>query len=145
MAKRTSTINPDEVSFILDDHLVDGYTNGTQISVVYNNDGFIPFVGNTGETARVATNDYSAIIEVTLMQSSLSNDVFSEKHNTDLRNGDNVFDVAFKDNKGTTTLDGSGAYILKFADVTIGNTVESRVWRVYVGYLEGVVGGNFTQ
>lgn len=141
--KRQTTINPDDYVFIFDDHIVDGYINGTQVGIVYTNDAFTPYKGNDGESARVMTNDTSATITLTISQISPSNDVFSEKLSKDLSTGNEIVDVSFKDNRGTTVLDGSGAYILKFADVTVSNTIEARTWRIYASYLEGTIGGNF--
>jgi hypothetical protein len=143
--KKTSTIDPDENSLIFDGHLVAGYAKGTQVTISYSEDAFTEVVGNDGEVSRTKSNVRSATVEVTVLQSSFTNDAFSDRHNEDLLNGNKVVQLSFKDNRGTTTLDGSGAYIKKFADVTISDTTESRVWTIFVSYLEGKVGGNFNQ
>ena len=136
-----STINPAEFPFVFGDHLVGGYTKGTQIGIVYNQDAFTPFKGNEGEGARVMSNDKSAIITLTLQQNSLSNKVLSDIHAADLRTGSEVKDVSFRDIRGTTEGSGTGAYIMKYADVTVADTVTDRSWRIYVDEYTGVVGG----
>lgn len=136
-----STINPAEFPFIFGDHLVSGYTKGTQIGIVYNQDAFTYFKGNDGEGARVMSNDRSVIITLTLQQNSLSNKVLSDIHAADLNNGNETKDVSFKDVRGTTEGTGTGASIMKYADITVADTVTDRVWRIWVDDYRGIVGG----
>ena len=136
-----STINPAEFPFVYGDHLVEGYTRGTQISIVYNQDSFNFFKGNDGEGARVMTNDRSAIITLTLQQNSKSNKVLSDSHTEDLANGNGAVEVSFRDLRGTTQGAGTGASITKFADVTVADTVTDRVWTIWVDDYVGTVGG----
>lgn len=136
-----STINPAEFPFIFGDHLVAGYTKGTQIGIVYNQDAFTYFKGNDGEGARVMSNDRSVIITVTLQQNSKSNKVLSETHAEDLSTGNATKDVSFRDVRGTTKGEGTGASIMKYADITIADTVTDRAWRIWVDDYTGVVGG----
>lgn len=136
-----STINPAEFPFVFGDHLVEGYTKGTQIGIVYNQDAFTYFKGNTGEGARVMSNDRSVIITVTLQQNSRSNKKFSDIHNADLSTGNEVKDVSFRDIRGDTEGSGTGASLMKFADLTVADTVTDRVWRIWVDDYTGVVGG----
>lgn len=136
-----STINPAEFPLVFGDHLISGYTRGTQISIVYNQNSFNPFKGNDGEGARVMTNDRSVIITLTLQQNSLSNKKLSDYHKEDLSTGSNTKDVSFRDLRGTTQGEGTGAYIQKYSDVTVGDNVTDRVWQIYVDDYEGIVGG----
>jgi hypothetical protein len=136
-----STINPAEFPFIFNDHLVKGYTKGTQIGIVYNVDAFTYFKGNDGEGARVMSNDRSAIITLTLQQNSLSNKVLSDFHSEDLNTGNVVKECSFKDTRGTTEATGSGASIMKYSDITVADTVTDRVWRIWVDDLDSTVGG----
>lgn len=136
-----STINPAEFPFVFGDHLVGGYTKGTQIGIVYNVDAFTYFKGNDGEGARVMSNDRSVIITLTLQQNSKSNKVLSDIHNADLNTGSETKDVSFRDTRGDTEGSGTGASIMKFADVTVADTVTDRVWRIWVNNYTGVVGG----
>ena len=136
-----STINPSEFPFVFGDHLVAGYTRGTQIQIAYNVDAFNTFKGNDGEGARVMTNDRSALITLTLQQNSRSNKVLSDIHTEDLSTGTNTKDVSFRDLRGTTVGSGSGAFILKYADITVADTVTDRQWRIWVDNWDGIVGG----
>jgi hypothetical protein len=145
MAAALSTINPAEFPFIFGDHLVQGYTKGTQITIAYNVDAFTPFKGNDGEGARVMSNDRSVIITVVLQQNSLSNKVLSDIHTSDLNNGNGTKDVSFRDVRGTTVGNGSGAYIMRYADVTVADTVTDRSWRIWVDNYSGTVGGAIQQ
>ena len=138
------TINPAEFPFVFGDHLVGGYTKGTQIGIVYNQDAFTPFKGNDGEGARVMSNDRSAIITLTLQQNSKSNKILSDKHAADLANGNGLEDVSFRDLRGDTEGSGSGAYIMKYADIAVADTVTDRSWRIYVDDYTGIVGGSLT-
>jgi len=136
-----STINPAEFPFVYGDHLVEGYTRGTQISIVYNQDSFNSFKGNDGEGARVMTNDRSVLITLTLQQNSKSNKVLSDLHTEDLSTGNGTKDCSFRDLRGTTVGNGTGAYIKKYADQTVADTVTDRVWTIWVDDYVGTVGG----
>lgn len=135
------TINPAEFPFIFGDHLIAGYTKGTQIGIVYNQDAFTYFKGNDGEGARVMSNDRSVIITLTLAMYSKSNKKLSNIHAEDLSTGNNVKDVSFKDLRGDTEGTGTGASIMKYADITIADTVTDRIWRIWVDDYKGIVGG----
>ncbi len=136
-----STINPAEFPFVFDDHLVVGYTKGTQIGIVYNQDAFTYFKGNDGEGARVMSNDRSAIITLTLSMISKSNKILSDKHAEDLSTGNGLADVSFRDLRGDTEGTGTGASIMKYSDITVADTVTDRVWRIWVDDYKGIVGG----
>lgn len=135
------TINPAEFPFVFGDHLVSGYTKGTQIGIVYNQDAFTYFKGNDGEGARVMSNDRSAIITLTLQQNSKSNKALSDIHAADLKTGNESKDVSFRDLRGDTEGSGTGASIMKYADVTVADVVTDRVWRIWVDDYTGIVGG----
>jgi len=136
-----STINPADFPFVFGDHLVVGYTKGTQIGIVYNQDAFTYSKGNDGEGARVMSNDRSVIITLTLAMYSLSNKKLSDIHAEDLKTGNNTKDVSFKDLRGTTEGTGTGASLMKYADITVADTVTDRVWRIWVDDYKGIVGG----
>jgi hypothetical protein len=136
-----STINPAENPFVFGDHLVGGYTKGTQIGIVYNQDAFTYYKGNDGEGARVMSNDRSVIITVTLAMYSKSNKFLSDIHAEDLNTGNNTKDVSFRDLRGDTEGSGSGASIMKYADITVADTVTDRAWRIWVDDYKGIVGG----
>jgi hypothetical protein len=137
-----STIDPKQSIFTYDKREIIGYADGTHITIAYNADFFTPLVGNTGEQARVASHNHSATITLTLLQSSESNDFLSDNLNTDKSTKQNIVTCSFKDFLGNTQLDGSGAYIIKPADVVYSNNVEARVWSIYVADLSGKIGGN---
>jgi len=107
-------------------------------------DAFTYFKGNDGEGARVMSNDRSAIITLTLQQNSRSNKVLSDAHAADLNNGNGTVDISFKDTRGTTEGSGTGASIMKYADISVADTVTDRVWRIWVNDYRGVVGGGVT-
>ena len=56
---------------------ISGLTNGVFISVERDTDAFTKVVGADGEGMRSKSNDKSATITITLMQSSSSNDALS--------------------------------------------------------------------
>ena len=128
---------------------ITGYADGTFITVEQNNDSFSLTVGAAGEGCRAKSNDKSARITFTLLQSSVTNALLSAKHNADLLDPLGVVAVGpfmMKDNSGTppnnTIVSAATAWIVKPANVSYGKEVETREWIIETDNAEIFVGGN---
>lgn len=121
-----------------------GIAKGTFVTVATNEDAFNLTVGSSGEGCRAKTNNESAVITFTLLQSSVTNDLLSALHNTDLLspNGDGVGTYLLKDLQGTTIIAAETAWIRKPADTSYADTVENRVWTIETDKINQNVGGN---
>lgn len=141
-SEKMGTINPDDYDLYFGEDIVEGYAKGKQIGIVYNADAFTLVVGNSGEVARVMSNDISVIITVDLLQTSASNDMFSDALKADRSTGNGVKTVSFKDGRGSSEGKGKNAWVKKYADWVGSDTAENRTWIIEVAHYKGIVGGN---
>jgi hypothetical protein len=122
--------------------ILDGYADGTFLSVEYNEDAYALTVGSNGEGCRSRSNNESATITFTLLQSSSVNDELSAYHNTDLLTGASIFPLLVRDINGTTVFAAETAWIRKFPTSAFDRTVGSREWVLETNKLNGFVGGS---
>lgn len=136
--------DPAAVTQILGTIPISGYADGTFISVEWNEDAFNLTVGVDKEACRAKTNNVSATITCTLLQSSITNDLLCALHQVDLNtpNGDGVVPYLLKDLTGRTLLTAETAWIRKMASVSFSKEAESREWVIETDALIGLVGGN---
>jgi hypothetical protein len=123
---------------------ISGYAKGTFINISFNEDAFNLTVGADGEGCRAKTNNESAVIEFTLMQSSSVNDLLSAIHNLDKTSpgGDGIGPFLLKDLFGTTIIAAEKAWIRKMADAGYANEPTDRVWTVETDFAVVNLGGN---
>lgn len=136
------TYDPKEFSVIVGGHIVGGYDDGTFIKASRNNDAWSVKVGADGEGARAKSNDKSGTLEITLLQTSASNDVLSGFALADELNNGGQVPVLIKDSNGTTVVAAETAWIKKMADVEGSKEVGNRVWILETDSLTMLVGGN---
>ena len=141
-SKNTGQIDPSEFTITYGTHTVQGYADGTYITVAYSANTWELIKGADGEAARVRTNDDSVTITVTLLQTAASNTVLSGLDNIDRKTGAGSLPLFIKDNNGDTQGGGAVAWIEKAPDINNSKTVEPRAWVFRVPHYEGVVGGN---
>lgn len=142
----TGQINPKEYSLIFGIHQIQGFHEGTIINIVYEANNYNPLIGADGEVSRILTNNQSALITVTLAQTSLSNDFLSVQSNLDRKSGTGALPLLFKDNWGKSAGVSPVAWIEKMPDQPFdggaGATVQSRVWNIRAPLYEGIVGSS---
>jgi hypothetical protein len=121
-----------------------GFADGTFVNVSYNDDLFTLVIGADGEACRAKTNNLSARVAVTLLQSSASNVFLSAALNTDLNSplGDGILPFFLKDLSGTTLMSAENAWIVKPADVENAREPGSREWTIETDNMQFLVGGN---
>jgi hypothetical protein len=114
------------------------------VSVEQNEDSFSLAVGTDGDACRAKTNNRSARITLTLLQSSLSNDLLSAVHNLDILspNGDGIGPFLMKDNSGRSLFAAEKAWIVKPPTSAFAREAESREWVIETDNLVQQVGGN---
>jgi len=142
---KLSSVDPSEMPLVIDGKTVSGYAAGVQVSIVWDADAWVHERGNDGEDTRFATNNFAAVLTITLAQSSDFNKTLSNLINEDLSTGQRIFVSSFKDLNGQTQLSSAKCFILKYADVSVGNTGQNRVWRIKCTNLRGDIGGNTAQ
>lgn len=136
------TYDPKDYSLIVGGHIVEGFADGTFMTVSRNNDTFALTMGADGEGARAKSNDTSGTFVFTLLQTSRSNAVLSSFHNADELNNGGQVPVLVKDNNGDTVLEASTAWVRKPADVELAKEITSREWTLESDKLTMVVGSS---
>lgn len=136
-----ATYDPNEVIISVLGVTVTGYADGSFVDLEYDEDAFSLVVGAGGETARVRSQNRSATITLTLMQTSPINDALSAAHNADLQSGNGVGAFGLKDNRGTTNLGAQNCWIQKPSPVGFAKELQDRTWILRADKCEGVIGG----
>lgn len=123
-------------------HTVAGFADGTFVKVSFDEDQFKKHIGADGEVSRSKSNNYSGKIEVTLMQSSDSNDAMSALAIIDRVSSNGVIPVTVADLKGKSLYFASSAWVMKVTDSEFGKELGSRTWTLDTDNLEAFVGGS---
>jgi hypothetical protein len=138
------TYDPNKVAVVFNGHQCHGFVKGTFVKVSRHEDAFKLQVGADGEDARVRNRDRSGQVEVTLQQTSISNDVLSGMAVLDETASGGYGSLMIKDIQGTTLCTAARAWIKKMADEDLGAELGQRTWIIETGNLAMFVGGNPT-
>lgn len=152
MAVNTKDYDPLNVVITLDSHIVSGFADGTYITVTRNNQTWNTVAGASGEHARAKSNDRTGTVEITLMQTSITNDWLSNKLYADEMKGNTgKFKLSIIDGNGPlddtnvlgqTTINALEAWVQQAPSVEFGKELSDRVWTIEAGDLEFIrVGG----
>lgn len=137
------TFDPKKVSVVLGPYIAKGFSD-SMITITKTSEAFTMVVGADGEATRVKSNDGSATIAITLLQSSPTNDALSTIATADALSNLGVFPFFLKDNLGTTLVAAATCFISKLPDMTFGKTQNDRVWNIMTDNLVMFVGGQST-
>ena len=109
-----------------------GYADGQFLKVSQNADGFLTVVGTDGTVVRSKSNNRLVDIELSLLQSSVSNTALSALYFLDSNqaNGAGIGSFVCEDLSGTTLILCTRCWIQKPADVTLNRSAEPRVWHL---------------
>jgi hypothetical protein len=136
--------NPADVAMFFGAIELVGLVDGTFINVVRNTDSFTLRVGADGEAARSKSNDRSAVITVTLMQSSIANNLLSAQLILDEATANAIVPFIIKDNStnGTTLFSCETSWLQKAPDMAFGQEIETREWVFETDSMNVFIGGN---
>lgn len=143
MGKHIATYSPKDVVILIGGfYPVDGYASDTFINIKKDVKPFDVIRAMDGEQARVYRQDDGFTVELTLAQSSTSNNILSALYNIDIATHMGKFPLMIKDTKGSTTFFAGSAWIEDLPDASFANDLQTRVWTF--GTSEAVlnVGGN---
>lgn len=136
------TYDPKNVSMIVGGKIMHGFGDGTFIKVMRNDQAFNLKVGVDGEGTRAKSNNKSGKFEITLMQSSSSNDVLSSYASADELSSSGVVPVLLRDNNGTTLATSLTGWVQKLPDTELQKEVTTRTWVIESDQVELFIGGN---
>lgn len=139
-----ATQDPQGRSFIVGAHRVTGLAKGASMTVEYDADTFQMLMGLDGEGVYIKQDDDSATIVLTLLPSSVSNDVLTALFLAAKRTpGGLSFPLLLKDDaSGGRTVGGAAtAVITKLPAVGYSESGETRVWTLKTTKWTSYVGG----
>jgi hypothetical protein len=136
------TFDPKLFSCIIGGKIMSGFADGTFIKISMNSDAFSLKVGVDGEGTRSKSNDYSGKLEITLMQSSESNDDLSAFAIADRLSNSGAVPLIVKDGSGRTVASAVTGWITKFPDTEFAKEVSTRAWTIETDNWQLLVGGN---
>ncbi len=123
-------------------YLLDGYADGTFVDIFKEVKPFTSAKSMDGGRARVYNKDSGYQVELTLAQSSQSNDILSAIYNIDVATQIGKFPLFIKDNRGSTTFMALTAWVEDIPRVTFSNGMETRTWVIGCTQASLNVGGN---
>lgn len=136
--------DPKKNTLIIGAQIISGYGDGTYVKVSRNQDFVTLKMGTDGEGTRSISNDKSGRFEITLMQSTPSNDYLSSLAATDELSGTGLVPILFRDASGTSIASCVNAWIVKLPDLEQQKEVNTRTWIFETDVLELFVGGQLS-
>ena len=122
------TYSPQEVQLTFGGYTITGWQN---LTITRSVDAFKPVRGIRGKHTRVRSIDTSCTITVTILQTSMSNDVLCRIHDLDLEYGSGRIELLLKDMGGTGVFSSAEAYVLGYPEVVYSGEFEYRQWRLF--------------
>lgn len=115
---------------LINNEMAVGLGAGTPVTVAYNSDMITPYTGAKGEGAAAVTNDKSATLTLTLMQTSATNKTL---HNL----VGNKFQIVFVDSndEGAVKATVVDAMVQTYAENGRGTEIGEREWTIFLPVL----------
>ena len=131
-----------QVAVIVGGVPMEGFADGTRVTVEFDEEQFTKVTGSDGLTTRSKSNNYAGNVTITLQQSSRSNDVLSGLWNADRVNNAGVVPILIKDNSGRTLWAAEHAWVQQMPSQEFGKESSDREWVLDTDKLTGIAGGN---
>lgn len=142
MPNQTATYDAGQVIITWGPHVVTGYADGSFVKASRDDDTFKKRTGADGFGTRIRMRSKAGQIELTLEQTSPSNDFFAATAVADELLGTGVMPAVVKDLNGTTVAAAAEAWIRKPADIEGAKESGTRTWILDTCRLEMFPGGN---
>ncbi len=136
------TFDPALFSMIVGGKIMSGFGDGTFIKLTMNEQAFSLKVGVDGEGTRAKSNNRSGRFEITLMQSSQSNDDLSAFATADQLSNSGAVPVLMKDGSGRTVAQATTAWVQKLPDTEFSKDPTTRTWILESDEINAFIGGN---
>lgn len=137
-----ATYDPKDVHVIIDGNPISGYADGTFLSVEFDEQQWNKVTGADGHTARSKTNNYAGKVTVTLLATSVGNDVMNSLWQRDRRNNSGAVPLIVRDSQGRTVWSAQYAWVQQMPTQDFSKDTESREWVIDCADLAGSIGGN---
>lgn len=130
------TYDPKEVSFIYAGSIIEGYADGTFLSIERNEDSATYQRASQGGGTRTLSNDKSGRFTITLQQTSPSNSTFNTQVQAMELSGGGIASALLKDNSGSDLASGAKSWVVKPSNMEYGNDLSNREWILETDNLE---------
>ena len=135
------TYDPKDITASVDGNKISGFAE-QMITAERESDQVVDEAGAQGDVTRVITNDRRGNITITLLPTSPSNLLLSERVNGDAANGvDRRFSILIKDQRGKDLVSASDCWIRKPPRMVWNKGVEAREWAIRAADLHITAGG----
>ena len=134
-----------QVSLSVFDTTIDsGFSDGDFVEVEYKTKQYSSKVGADGEVTRVRSLDRRATAKITLMQTSLGNNLLSQMLNAGLLdpNGNDIGTFQVRDRSGTALAHGDKAWVEAFPTFKRGAEAGTVEWTLEIAQLDMQIEGN---
>lgn len=143
MASSLNLYSPtDVIVSIAGMHTVTGYADGTFIRILKEAKPFEKQRAMNGEISRIYNDDDVFRVELTIMQSSGTNNILSMLYNVDIATRVGKFPLFIKDGRGQTTFLSATTWIEQLPEVIFSNGLETRTWIFGCTDATIMIGGN---
>lgn len=137
------TYIPSKVVLDISGYKVQGHVS---ISLSLDNPQFKTIKGIRGRNTRVRDKNTSGVLKVELLQTSITNDLFSEIVQQDLIYGTGRLVISLKDDSGSSLFFCDNAYIEGFPELGFRDAAGTRTWTINclsIPLNQFKVGGNY--
>lgn len=138
------TYDPNTVHVVAGIYPISGFADGSSIKVTRVNDTFEPVDGIGGVVSRKRNPNTRGIVELTLAQTSTSNDVLSLLAISDEKFGRGVVPLNIVAVTSKSVYLSAFAWIRKYADAEYGKDLTNRSWIFDLASIEMFTGGIFS-
>ncbi len=144
MASNTLTYSPADVKLILCGYILTGI-----VSVTLQWKGAKPFIvhrGIRGKHTRVFNPDLYATVTVEVLQTSITNDIFTSTLVQDRRNQSARLEFSVNDKSGTTFYQSTECFVTAYPDIVLNGDIGTYKWEIEcLDFIDGGIGGNARQ
>lgn len=141
MGLGTKAYDPAQCIFTLGGIEIKGYAPGSKIVATFP-ELYNKVVGLDGEVARGKTNNKTSQWKVSLLQTSVSNDILMAFFDADdAAPGGVIVPLFFKNINGTTLITAASAWIMGLPELTLAGEVGVNEWTIDCGETITFVGG----
>lgn len=124
-----ATYDPKQVLVTFNGQPLSGYADGTMVSIETAEDLYALTVGADGKATRVRSQNLSGSITITLMQTSLSNDLLFAAFQADQQTpAAGVSEFQLKDANGRDLVHAANAWVKKLPTLEYGKEQSNREW-----------------
>ena len=136
-----ASFDPVKVVVVLGGVPILGFTRGTAVEIAYTSPLWTEKTDLSGKLVRSKTNDLSAIVTLTLDQSSPSNAYLSRLAQRDLLAGSGSGVFSITDLNGATFYTSAQAYVKAYPNSAWGAESDARAWQIVCSRLVGFESG----